>query len=95
MRKFLTSSLLLAVCSASAQSPPSARFSGSGTLQSAIVDSADGRFSLNAELRGTETKATSARFAIDARLEQAGKDKTALTACGPVSADIFKNGFEN
>ncbi len=95
MRTLFTSLLLIGVGSASAESPPPARFSGSGVLQAAIADSADGRFSLSAELRGAQPKATGSRFAIDARLEQAGKDKTATTACGPVGPDIFKNGFEN
>ncbi|MDZ4813813.1 MAG: hypothetical protein SGI99_14550 [Pseudomonadota bacterium] len=89
------STLLLAACSASAQSPPQARFSGSGVLQAAIPASADGRFALNAELHGAPTVTTSARFAIDAHLEQTGKDKALNTACGPAVANIFNDGFEN
>ena len=89
------STLLLAACSVSAQSPPQARFSGSGALQPATPASADGRFGLNAELQVAQKVATSARFAIDARLQQTGKDKALNTACGPVVTNIFNNGFEN
>ncbi len=95
MHIFFMSTLLLATCSASAQSPPQARFSGSGTLQTAIPASADGRFALNAELHVTQNVPTSARFSIDARLDQTAKNNAPTTACGPTVANIFNNGFEN
>jgi hypothetical protein len=83
------------------------RFSGSAKLAANPAPiSANDRFSVTAELQAAnELPKTTAngRFSLIAGLfalanEQIGNaaaPKSALTACGLVSPDIFKNGFEN
>jgi hypothetical protein len=72
------------------------RFSGSAKLAANPAQtSANDRFSVTAELQAaTEAPKTTAngRFSLVADLSA---PKSALTACGLVSPDIFKNGFEN
>lgn len=72
------------------------RFSGSATLAvNPAQTSANDRFSVTAELQGaTAVPKTTAngRFSLIAEL---AAPKSALTACGLVSPDVFKNGFEN
>jgi hypothetical protein len=72
------------------------RFSGSAKLATNPAQtSANARFSVTAELQAaTELAKTTAngRFSLVADLTA---PKSALTACGLVSPDIFKNGFEN
>ena len=83
------------------------RFSGTAKLAANPAQtSANARFSVTAELQaataGPKTTANG-RFSLIAGLfalanEQIGDvaaSKSALTACGLVNPDIFKNGFEN
>ena len=79
--------------------PPSLaaeRYSGSAKLAANPAQtSANDRFSVTAELQAaTAAPKTTAngRFSLVADL---AAPKSALTACGPVGPDIFKNGFEN
>lgn len=72
------------------------RFSGSAGLSvNPVQTSADARIALTAELQPAPAvaKATvDGRFGLSAELVA---PKSLATACGPVSLDIFKNGFEN
>ena len=72
------------------------RFSGSTQLTANKTQlSADQRFALSAELQApaaTEKTTADQRFSVIADL---AAPKSALTACGPLTDAVFKNGFEN
>ena len=72
------------------------RFSGSAKLApNPTQTSANQRFALAAELQpaNAQVKTTAdGRFSVSANLTA---PKSALTACGPLTEAIFKNGFEN
>lgn len=69
------------------------RFSGSGALVAGDATSADGRYSMRADLKRGDPTQHGGRFSLDARLAASDAAKAAGTACtaGP---DIFRNGFE-
>ena len=100
--------VLLLTCLAVAQSGLAAeRFSGTAKLTANPAQtSANTRFSVTAELEAATARpktTANGRFSLIAGLfalanEQIGNvvaPKSALTACGLFSPDIFKNGFEN
>jgi hypothetical protein len=93
-RPLTTLLLLLTAISATAQSPPGARFSGNATLKAAAPASADGRFSLSADLKAIDVIQTSRRYALDAHLKVHRDAKSIAADCGPVGTNIFSNGFE-
>ncbi|HWT16588.1 MAG TPA: hypothetical protein VN581_12445 [Patescibacteria group bacterium] len=72
------------------------RFSGSaGISVNPVQTSADARFAVTAELQAAPDVA---KTTVDGRfglLAELAAPKSLATACGPVSLDIFKNGFEN
>ena len=83
----------------SALAPPGfaqGRFSGAGALSpSKTQSSANQRFSAVAELKAAPVLAqasANARFSIVANLFA---PKSISATCGPVTENIFKNGFEN
>ncbi len=74
-----------------------AQFSGSAQLIAPPPASADGRFTLNAELHAAQTPnlaKSSERFSLIAQLQPSASAKALSTACGPVVDALFKNGFE-
>lgn len=96
MRAFLMTFLLLgSICVAAQPSAPSSRFNGTASLQAAAPTSTDGRFALSADLRPAESAAATGRFNINAAIRPGGDAKALATACGPVTSNIFTNGFEN
>jgi|GEM_PF-1932291 len=73
------------------------RFSGTAGLIAPPPTSADGRFSLNAELHAATTPTiakSSDRFSLLAQIQPSASTKALSTACGPVVDALFKNGFE-
>lgn len=95
MRTALASIFLFGALSVSAESPVPQRFTGSAHLQAAPPASADGRFGLSADLRPMAQTAATGRFNINAAIRPGGDAKALATACGPVTSNIFTNGFEN
>ena len=88
----LTLPLLIFYAAASCAAEP--RFSGDASLakSGAPSASANGRFTLSADLRPAAVVQSTGRFALNAKLQP---DPNSIAAtCGPVSNDIFKNGFE-
>jgi len=77
--------------SASAAEP---RFSGSAALAKPTEStaSADGRFSINGDLRPAAMTQSTGRFALNAKLQPDAN--SIATACDLVSDLIFRNGFE-
>ena len=71
-----------------------ARFSGSASLAKPATPatSANGRYSLHADLRPAPIRQGSGRFSVLAKLQPDAK--ALATACGPVVEELFKNGFE-
>ena len=87
----------LAAESASGYDSTPNRFSGSAQLIAPPPTSADGRFSVNAELHAGATPSiakSSDRFTLLAQLQPSASTKALSTACGPVVDAVFKNGFE-
>lgn len=71
------------------------RLSGSAALAPAAPVSADGRFSLNAELGRGDTEQRTGRFALTADLTASADAKNTTTACAVAGVLLFNNGFEN
>lgn len=93
MLKVCICTLLLAAASFSSAAD---RFSGQGGLSpSSTQTSANQRFSVSAALKAAPMIAkisANGRFSVTADL---AAPKSALASCGPLTDDIFKNGFEN
>ncbi len=70
------------------------RFSGSASLDKPATAkaSANGRFSISADLRPAALTKNTGRFALNAKLQP---DLNSINAtCEPVGDELFKNGFE-
>lgn len=83
--------LLIFMSTATAREP---RFSGSAGLAKTAESStsANGQFSLSADLRPAVITEPSGRFALSAKLQPDAK--SIATACGPAGTQLFANGFE-
>ena len=90
--KHLTLPLLIFYAASASASEP--RFSGNAALAKPDPTnaSADGRFQISADLRPAAAVQSTGRFALMAKLQPDAK--SIATACGPVTDNIFKNGFE-
>lgn len=84
--------LILASSTASAVEP---RFTGSAGLSDAPAAggvSADGHYTLRAELLPDNSIHGSGRFGLSAKLQPDAA--STMASCGPVTDQIFQNGFE-
>lgn len=95
MRAFMMLLAVLATPHAVAGSVASEapRFSGGGTLVAAGAASADGRYTLQADLQRGDDTQRAGRFSVQARLAASDAAKAASAACN-AGPDIFRNGFE-
>ena len=93
MRKFC---FLLWFIAASAASAAAERFSGTANLSASKAQtSANARFSVTAELQAAPAAAKTTADGRFSLLADLAAPKSALTACGVIGPDIFRNGFEN
>lgn len=83
--------LLLFATSMGAASAAAPRFDGGGYFRPANAVSADGRFTLEADLKPATAISANKRFTLLAALRADAKSVAAV--CG--SDDLFRNGFEN
>lgn len=95
MRTALAPLLLLAAQCVNAQGAAMLHFDGSANLQAAPPVSTDGRFALSADLHPPALATATERFNINAAIRPGSDAKALATACGPITPDIFSNGFEN
>jgi hypothetical protein len=87
--------LFLILFGACASAAGEARFKGGAVLAPAIPISADGRFSINAELQHTDNTQVTGRFVLTASIGASADAKSIATSCGALGVDLFKNDFEN
>lgn len=94
MHRLNNLTLPLLIFYAAASCAAESRFSGDASLSKsgAPSASANGRFTLSADLRPAAVVQSSGRYSLNAKLQP--DPNSIAAACGPVGDAIFKNGFE-